>query len=227
MAKQAEDQNIKSRARRRLIGAIALALAVVVILPMVLDSEPKINGKDIELSIPSPEKAGEFVPAVAISEVVEAGMLADSGVSSASEVAATSDVVPQATASGKITHTEAKSDAGNQAGKLDAKESEPKSAAQAEPVKAKSAEKSTLSPAEKKAENSALSYIVQVAAFANAETATQQAEQLKTWGFKAYTEMISGTTRVRVGPYADRKSAEEVRMLLEKHNLHPVIKASK
>lgn len=235
MAKQAEDQNIKSRARRRLIGAIALALAVVVILPMVLDSEPKISGKDIELRIPSPDKAGEFVPATVISEVVEAGLLADSAVRPAaiSEVVPASGIVPRAAASGKITLAEAKSDAGNQAGMLsvDAKKPEFKPADQAEPVKAekKSAEKSPekLSPAEKAAEKSAAGYIVQIGAFANAETATQQAGQLKSWGFKAYTEMISGTTRVRVGPYADRSKAEDVRLLLEKHGLHPVVAANR
>ena len=73
MAKPAEEEiNIKSRARRRLIGAIALALAVVVILPMVLDSEPKITGQDIDLRIPAPDKVGEFVPGEALSKVVDA-----------------------------------------------------------------------------------------------------------------------------------------------------------
>jgi DedD protein len=62
MAKQPEDQNIKSQARRRLIGASVLALAVVVILPMVLDSEPKMSGNDIELSIPETGKTGVIVP---------------------------------------------------------------------------------------------------------------------------------------------------------------------
>ncbi|MFZ2525559.1 MAG: SPOR domain-containing protein, partial [Candidatus Ferrigenium altingense] len=64
MAKQLTDDelNIRRKARRRLIGAIALTLAVVVILPMVLDSEPKPTGQDIELRIPAPDKAGEFVP---------------------------------------------------------------------------------------------------------------------------------------------------------------------
>jgi DedD protein len=70
MAKQmTEDElNLRRKARRRLIGAAALTLAVVVILPMVLDSEPKPNGKDIDLRIPSPDKVGEFVPGAAVSE---------------------------------------------------------------------------------------------------------------------------------------------------------------
>jgi len=42
----------KQRARRRLVGAIALVLAAVVILPMVLDSHPKPVTNDIAISIP-------------------------------------------------------------------------------------------------------------------------------------------------------------------------------
>lgn len=43
----------KKRARRRLIGAIAIVLAVVIGLPMVLDSEPKPLDKNIVIQIPS------------------------------------------------------------------------------------------------------------------------------------------------------------------------------
>lgn len=46
----------KKRARRRLIGAVALALAAVIGLPMVLDSEPKQNPDDISIQIPSKDK---------------------------------------------------------------------------------------------------------------------------------------------------------------------------
>ncbi len=73
MAKQQTDDelNLRRKARRRLIGAIALTLAVVVILPMVLDREPNTTGKDIDLSIPDPDKAGAFVPRIAIPESVQ------------------------------------------------------------------------------------------------------------------------------------------------------------
>ncbi|MCG5074759.1 SPOR domain-containing protein [Paraburkholderia tagetis] len=43
----------KQRARRRLVGAIALVLAAIVILPMVLDSHPKTVTNDISVDIPS------------------------------------------------------------------------------------------------------------------------------------------------------------------------------
>ena len=43
----------KQRARRRLVGAIALVIAAVVVLPMVLDSHPKPVTDDIAIDIPS------------------------------------------------------------------------------------------------------------------------------------------------------------------------------
>lgn len=46
----------KKRARRRLIGAIALVLAAVIGLPMILDSEPKPVADDIVIQIPSKDK---------------------------------------------------------------------------------------------------------------------------------------------------------------------------
>jgi DedD protein len=71
MARQQTDDelNLRRKSRRRLIGAVALTLAVVVILPMVLDSEPNITGKDIELSIPDPNRTGRIVPRVEVSDV--------------------------------------------------------------------------------------------------------------------------------------------------------------
>jgi len=59
----AEDQQLipeKKRARRRLIGAVAIVLAVVIGLPMVLDSEPKPLSKNIVIQIPSKDAAGTF-----------------------------------------------------------------------------------------------------------------------------------------------------------------------
>ncbi|MFZ2541080.1 MAG: SPOR domain-containing protein [Gallionella sp.] len=70
MAKQisVDEQNLRRKARRRLIGAFALTLAVVVILPMVLDSEPSSSRQDIELRIPAADEVGEFVPKVSGSD---------------------------------------------------------------------------------------------------------------------------------------------------------------
>ncbi|MDQ2818870.1 MAG: SPOR domain-containing protein [Pseudomonadota bacterium] len=57
--KDAPDQLLpeKKRARRRLVGAVALALAAAIGIPMLLDSEPKPLSGDIAIQIPSKEHA--------------------------------------------------------------------------------------------------------------------------------------------------------------------------
>ena len=59
-----EELELKKRARRRLVGAVVFVTAVAVILPMVLDSEPKPVSSNIDIQIPSPD-ASEFKPKAA------------------------------------------------------------------------------------------------------------------------------------------------------------------
>src|SRR6266568_8887678 len=44
--------DLKRRARRRLVGAVVLALAAAVVLPIFLESDPKPLGKDVQIDIP-------------------------------------------------------------------------------------------------------------------------------------------------------------------------------
>src|SRR6266436_1002751 len=60
---EAPDINVdelRRRARRRLLGAIVLALAAAVIVPMLLESDPKPLGEDVSVRIP-PEDNAKFV----------------------------------------------------------------------------------------------------------------------------------------------------------------------
>lgn len=50
----------KKRARRRLIGAMALALAAIIGLPMILDSEPKPLADDVNIRIPAKDKVTDI-----------------------------------------------------------------------------------------------------------------------------------------------------------------------
>lgn len=51
---------LKRKARRRLVGAIVLALAAAVILPLLLEKEPKPLGDDVSVQIP-PVDEGRFI----------------------------------------------------------------------------------------------------------------------------------------------------------------------
>ncbi len=53
-------EELKKKARRRLVGAIVLALAAAVILPLLLEKEPKPLGDDVSVQIP-PVDEGKFV----------------------------------------------------------------------------------------------------------------------------------------------------------------------
>ena len=57
------DLQLKKRARRRLVGAIALALLAAIVLPMVMDHEPRPSQQDIQVRIPS-QDAGSFTSRV-------------------------------------------------------------------------------------------------------------------------------------------------------------------
>ena len=52
---------LKKRARRRLVGAIAFAGLAAVVLPMVMDEEPKQQVQDVQILIPGQDKT-PFTP---------------------------------------------------------------------------------------------------------------------------------------------------------------------
>ncbi|MGA8006712.1 MAG: SPOR domain-containing protein [Burkholderiales bacterium] len=58
---EAQDVNtLKRRGRRRLVGAVALVLLAVILLPMVFDSEPKQANAPVDVRIPSEDT--KFAP---------------------------------------------------------------------------------------------------------------------------------------------------------------------
>ncbi|MGH8751178.1 MAG: SPOR domain-containing protein [Burkholderiales bacterium] len=65
MARTVSDEQLqfKKRARRRLIGAIALVILMVIVLPLLLDSESKPVSPDISIQIP-PRNNGSFTSRV-------------------------------------------------------------------------------------------------------------------------------------------------------------------
>ena len=60
-----EASEIRRRGRRRLIGAIAIAVLLVVFVPMILDSESRGPRNGPSTDIPNPEKSAPLPPAAA------------------------------------------------------------------------------------------------------------------------------------------------------------------
>src|SRR4051812_18878578 len=62
MAEQQQDvDTLKRRGRRRLVGAVALVLLAVIVLPMVFDPEPRRSAPPVSVRIPG-EDDGAFKP---------------------------------------------------------------------------------------------------------------------------------------------------------------------
>jgi DedD protein len=220
MAKQLtadEASNLKKQARRRLIGAVALTTAVVVILPMVFDSEPTTTVNDIELAIPNKDTVTEFVSASAVSAASE--VMAVSAIAPAFAASAVAPVVvpplptpvaevkkqPEAEVA-KPAKVEVKQEAKPKT------ENKPKVEAVAKVESKPTAD--THTPAKS-------GFAIQVGAFSNAASAQAMQDKLNKQGLHAYTEKVGNNVRVRVGGFPSREAAEKVRHKLEAQGLHP------
>lgn len=212
-----EELQLKKRARRRLVGAIALVLLIVVFLPMILDSEPKPLNQDIAISIPPIPKL-ESIPQTpapatgAASTPVTPHVAGMPEATPAVKPGSTSGVEAKtASPKGEMPRPEVKTEA-----KLDAK---PEAKLAPRPV-----QKHEVRPAQPShAAASDESFVVQLGAFSNAVNARALQKKLQDNKFKAYTELVRNSggdrTRVRVGPYASRDAAEKARDRLKSMKL--------
>jgi len=205
-----EELQLKKRARRRLVGAVALVLLAVIFLPMVLDKEPKPVGQDIAIHIPSqettpfkPSAAAPKVNQVAPPQAVESKPAAPEAVVSqqADSVAAPSDLKLPTAPMDKLA-ADVKS--------ADASVVEPHQKPAALPL-----EKATSAPVAKyESASKAQGYVILLGAFANINNAKQRQAKLNGLGIRFYTEKIKSPSgeklRVRAGPYATRDEAEKV-----------------
>jgi len=206
-----EDQ-LKRQARRRLIGAVALTTAIVVILPMVLENEPKPIGQDIELRIPDKDKVGAFVPKIDLPPA--SALLASSSVS-ASDVASVPAVANQPISQVAVTPATTAIVSGN------SPVLQPAKAMTTEPVKkTEQAKQTDTTHAEQGQSIPKAGLALQIGAFSNADTAHTWQKNLIQQGFKAYTEKVDNKLRVRIGPYSSREAATKARHKLEEKGLH-------
>ena len=207
MAKTITEEEIKLRksARRRLIGAAVLVIAAIVILPMVLDSEPKQGSHEIDIRIPSENSASEFSPKI----VPEAGV---SAIAAAEE--------PEAIAQQAVQTEQVKSQSLPQSAQAVGKSVE-------KPVENKSDLK-TESRVEKSVAATG-AFVVQLGAFSDPVKARQQQQNLISNGINTYMENINTdkgeVIRVRIGPFPIRGTAEEMREKLKKLGLDGVVTA--
>ncbi|MDN7672567.1 SPOR domain-containing protein [Burkholderia oklahomensis] len=206
----------KQRARRRLVGAIALVVAAVIVLPMVLDSHPKPVTDDVAIDIPSRPSHQAAAANDEDASDVQAGVAHDEP--PASDAVAAASVAPAPAATAKSDAKDIKEAKKTQTAAAKAPSAAQKPAAQpprdtaaaarGTPAATASADGDASSPASPPGARFAL----QLGSFRDDSTARNWATKLKAAGVPAYVEHRkqadgSTATLLRAGPFADRAAA--------------------
>ena len=217
---------LKKRARRRLVGAVALALLAIIVLPMVMDQEPKPLTQDIQIRIPSqePGTAGNLArimpgkpaptPLPALAKPAESAPAPPAVQATAAAPEAKADPVTKPAAEAKPTPAPAAVPADKPA---------------AAKVAEKPAEKPPAKPSaqERKAEttraNALLSgeqWVVQLGAYQDLANVKLLQGKIKELGYPSFTEKVDtpqgARVRVRSGPFASREAADKAQERLKK-----------
>lgn len=229
-ASEPQVDELRRRARRRLVGAIVLALAAAVLLPLLLESEPKPLGDDVSIQIP-PIDSGKFINPLSSAKAPDPKLKASAAGGSAGATEPPAASLPGATspapapapkpstAEGEAPAPSAAPTVAPTTGNAQVAAAEGKSAAALPPASNPGTDATANSPpaqettAKAESAKNAAAYVVQIAAFSDHYGANALAAKLKRGGFPGYTEAVTtdkGTTlhRVRVGPYASREAAD-------------------
>lgn len=198
--------SLRSRARRRLIGAALLVLIGVVVLPLLFDTAPRPVAVDIPIEIPGKERVP---PLAASGKTVASGTLAPppAAAPAASEPAVRPQPQPDSEKPAEP-RPEPPVDKPVDKPAVD-KPAEPAPTAAAESARALAALESRPTPTPTKAPSR---YVVQVGAFSEAASAREARQRVEKLGLKTYTQVVEtaggSRTRVRVGPFEERAEAD-------------------
>jgi len=214
---------LKKRARRRLVGAVAFAGLAAVILPMIMDQEPKQVSQDVEIRIPGQDEK-PFAPKFAVTPAAK---------STAAPALEAKPAEPAAASK----PAEVKDKPVDKAPEKPADKPVPKPA---EKTAEKTPDKPPVKPADKPQEKTAKpdadsqraaailagklpdgaptaagngQHVILIGAFSNQANVRNLQNKLSELGIKAYTEPLDTPQgrkiRVRAGPFANRDTAEK------------------
>ncbi len=191
-----EEMDLRRRARRRLVGAIALALLAVVVLPMLFNPEPKPLGPEVEIRIPAPStpfaprgELQEAPAAQAEDEPARQALPPAPVVSSSPAPAPTVNPVPPVAA--RPTPGQAPAPPATRPAQLSEARAPASAAADASAPDALSAR----------------GFYLQLGAFTQEANARQLAERARAAGFDVVVQEAGGQVRVRMGPFKERGDA--------------------
>lgn len=212
-----ESTQLKKRARRRLIGAAALALLAAIVLPMVMDHQPAPPIRDIQVRIPSPDEGAKQRPQAA---PVAARKEEKTAEPAAPDAAAAAPARAEKKAEPKL---EAKTEPKAESKPEPKHEAKPEQKVEPKPALEKPAtEKRTAQETaraqealEGKTAGGAEAWEVQLGAYQEPGRVKLLVGKLKELGIPTYTEKVDTPngqrTRVRAGPFPSQDAAEKAR----------------
>lgn len=229
---------LKKRARRRLVGAVALAVLAAIVLPMVMDQAPKQQpAQDIQIRIPA-QDAGAFtsrilpvkpgstptpLPPAAAPEAKPGEPAKQAATQAKPETKSEPRPEPKAAPKAEQKTVPAKTEVSPAS--TANKSVEPQSAAMAE---AKPAAKKPEEAKPAAAAGNGEQWVVQLGAYKDQANVRNLTAKLKQQGYNFYTEALSSPdgsarTRVRAGPFRTKEAAEAARERIKRIGVDGVV----
>ncbi len=234
------DLQLKKRARRRLIGAVAFAGLAAVVLPMVMDDEPKQQIQEVQIRIPGQDQT-PFAPKLA-----KAPVASEAPDSPAPAKAETPPPAPVSKAAEKPVEKPAAPEKVEKTEKVEKAEKAPAPPApkpaektvDKAPVDNSEAQRAAailagkpVEPRDKPAAaaNGNGQFVILIGAFANPANVKQLQSKIGEMGIKVFTEPLEspgGTkTRVRAGPFPNREAADKALEKIKRIGVNGVVAA--
>lgn len=245
MADNDSQIDLKKRARRRLVGSAALALAAAIVLPMVMDHEPRPPSQDVQIRIPSQEGSNftsrvitgkgpaPSQPVAGVMAEESAPPIVDDGARRRPDPDTASPVFkpgeelippPKKTEGPKseLVRPEArKAEPKPDAPKPDAKQKEREREKEKDKAREKAhAEadraKALLAGGSPKDEAPGKVHLVSLGAYREAGNVAILRAKLKAEGYPSYTETVGDKVRVRAGPFPNKAAADKAAVRIQK-----------
>ncbi len=227
---------LRRRARRRLVGAVAIALAAVVVLPMLFDPEPKPLGPEVDIRIPAKDTPFDVAPGAPAAPVpAPADEPAPREAEPTLPTPAPAKPVAEATDKTAPAGMTAPATKPDEAKPAEAKPVETKAAKPAEKEHAKMDNAAVDAKAGKKvaetgkpdakadAAFASKGYFLQLGAFGSEANAKHLVEKAQAAGFKVVLSSGNGQYRVRLGPFPEHAKALEAQAKLKAKGFSPVL----
>jgi DedD protein len=228
MANNDVQLDLKKRSRRRLVGAVALALAAAIILPMVMDREPKPSSNELQIRIPGQEGSnfasrlitGTAPPPVSPTLPVPHSALSTQSAPVAPSSAPTAQSHPVA---GKVvTPTPQSAPTSHSEPSTSKVPVSPKPEKESQRARGILEGKADTTKMDAK-ETAGAKFYVQLGVFRDEANAREVLNRAGAVGVKAGALKVEDKTRLRAGPYVDRAAAEAIVTRLKKAGLNGIV----